>query len=144
MKSSLSKNTTNKPKLIKVLIKNLLMNSLRLKLRDNTKWERLNGKEKSKQELTYLKTFINQEKKTFYWNKTKRKKPIGSNNMKKNKLKPQLLNKMLNLKPEQLKRQLLERITKWIFWNRWMKKTGFRELSFKKKCTKSAQLNWLS
>lgn len=140
----LYKSTTNKQKLIKVRTKNLWTNSWRPKPKDSTKWERLNGKEKSKLESTYWRMFINQEKRTYYWSKIKLKKPIGSRITKKNKLKPRLLNKMPNSKRELLKKQLFERTIKWIFWNRWMKKIEFKELSYKKKCTKNVQLNWLN
>jgi len=135
------KSITNKVKTTRLLIKNLSMNLLKQKLRDNIKWEKHSGKEKSKPESTYWKTYISQERKMFCWNNRKNKKWIGLDSTNVNRLKNLLHNRMLNSKQELQKKQPQERIIKWTSWNKWMRKIEFRGHSFKKRCTRKELLS---
>ena len=137
-------NITSKRELIKRLMKNWSTSLCNKKLRDNTKWERLNGKEKNKQESIFLRMCTRLEKRIFCSNKLRRGKWSGSKIMKDSKLKLLLRNRMLSLKPEQQKRPLLERITRWISLSKWTRKIEFKEPISKRKCMRKEQLNWLN
>ena len=137
-------NIINNQLMIKKHMKNWLMNLCSKKQKDNTKWEKPSGKEKSKLESTSWKMFINLEKRTSFWSNKGKRKWNGSNNMKRIKLKLLLPSKTLSLRLELLKNKQIERIIKWIFWSKWTKRIESKELTFKKKCTKREPLSWLS
>ena len=144
-KRSLSFNsTTNKPVLIKRPMKSWSTSLCSRKPKDNTRWERLNGKERSRLESTFWRMCIKPERKTFFSNRPRKEKWSGSKSTKDNKLKLLLLNRMRSSKLEQPRRPLQERIIRWIFWSKWTKRIEFKEPICKRKCTRKEQQNWQS
>lgn len=135
------KNITRLPKTIKMPMRKWLMKLCSRRLRDSSKCGMHSGKERTKPESICLRMSIRAEKRTYCWNKLRNRNQNGKRIMKNNKLKLLLPNRMLSLKLEPPRKQLLERLTNWTCWSRWTRKIGFKEHSCKRKCTRKGLLS---
>ena len=141
-KKSLSfKNITRKRKVISLFTKKCWTYSYNRKPKGNIKWEKANGREKSRPELICWRMFTFQENKISFKSKKRKKSSNGWNNKKWKKFNLWLPSRMQNTKQERQRNKLLEKTIRWIFWNKWTKRIGFKEHIYKKKCTKKERLN---
>jgi hypothetical protein len=122
-------------------MRNLWMNSSNKRLRDSTKWERPNGREKIRLESTSWRTCISLERKTFYSSRPAKRKWTGSSRMRSNRSLLPSLSRMPSSRPELPRKLLTERAIRWTSWSKWTRKIESRGPICRRKCTKKEQLS---